>query len=83
MLCEGDQQLRPLSLEEFTQIFPPGQVGFPEVTEKGIEDRSKGDVLSKGRSFSDRLVHTTSKLNTIRSCGYSSRLVHNPMYRAE
>jgi hypothetical protein len=48
MLYDGNIARRPLQLEELEEMHNEGQVEWPKITESEIQDRSKGDTLSKG-----------------------------------
>jgi len=47
MLFDGNQPLYPLAPGELMTLFVDGYIDFPDITEKEIRDKSKGDVLSK------------------------------------
>ncbi|PPQ68549.1 hypothetical protein CVT26_003358 [Gymnopilus dilepis] len=48
MLFEGSVPLRTLEYNEFLQLLEQGRLDWPTVTEEDINDKSKGDYLSKG-----------------------------------
>ena len=48
VLVDGDDEVEVLSPNGFDDLFATRQVGLPWITEKDIQDRSKGDALSKG-----------------------------------
>lgn len=48
MLYDGDQQLGILSADKLQNLMDSDAIEFPVITEKEIEDRSKGDLLAKG-----------------------------------
>lgn len=48
MLFEGDQALHSLLPEELERLAARNEIDFPSVTEREIQDKSKGDMLSKG-----------------------------------
>jgi hypothetical protein len=45
---DGERPLYPLNLENIERLVQRGAIDFPNITEKEIEDRSKGDIISKG-----------------------------------
>jgi hypothetical protein len=48
-LYDSDERpLHPLDLENIEKLVQSGAIDFPNITEKEIEDRSKGDIISKG-----------------------------------
>jgi len=47
MLYDGEIPLHPLTPEKINDLVGEGYIDFPDITEKEIKDRSKGDVLSK------------------------------------
>ena len=47
MLYDGKTPLHPLTPEKITTLVSDGYIDFPDITEKEIRDKSKGDVLSK------------------------------------
>jgi len=47
MLYDGETPLYPLTPKKLTTLASDGYIDFPDITEKEIKDRSKGDVLSK------------------------------------
>ncbi|KDQ59777.1 hypothetical protein JAAARDRAFT_205745 [Jaapia argillacea MUCL 33604] len=55
MLYDGDQPIHALSPDELETRVADHSIDLPIITEEEIEDRSKGDALSKGVA----LVHTT------------------------
>ncbi|KDQ59774.1 hypothetical protein JAAARDRAFT_126716 [Jaapia argillacea MUCL 33604] len=55
MLYDGDQPIRTLTLADLETLVDDGSIDFPSITKEEIEDRSKGDALSKGIA----LIHTT------------------------
>ncbi|TDL24095.1 hypothetical protein BD410DRAFT_720260 [Rickenella mellea] len=48
MLYSGDTALHTLSPEELDELSTDGKIMFPKITKEDIEDKSKGDVISKG-----------------------------------
>ncbi|KDR77510.1 hypothetical protein GALMADRAFT_65626 [Galerina marginata CBS 339.88] len=48
VLVDGDNEVEVLSPNTFDDLFEEQRVGLPWITEKDIQDRSKGDALSKG-----------------------------------
>jgi hypothetical protein len=44
----GERPLYPLDLENIEKLVQSGAIDFPKIAEKEIEDRSKGDIISKG-----------------------------------
>jgi hypothetical protein len=48
MLFDGDDLVRTLEPEEIQQLSQNGEIDFPRITENEIQDKSKGDGLSKG-----------------------------------
>jgi len=48
MLYEDGAISRTLAPEELEHLFADGRIDWPIITEKEIQDRSKGDFLSKG-----------------------------------
>jgi hypothetical protein len=44
----GKRPLYPLDLENIDKLVQRGAIDFPDITDKEIQDRSKGDVISKG-----------------------------------
>jgi hypothetical protein len=44
----GERPLYPLDLKNIEKLVESGDIDFPNITEKEIEDRSKGDIISKG-----------------------------------
>ncbi|TDL14490.1 hypothetical protein BD410DRAFT_845987 [Rickenella mellea] len=48
MLFDGDKPLYTLSPEKLDELSRARKIVFPKITKKEIEDKSKGDVLSKG-----------------------------------
>jgi len=48
VLVDGDDEVEVLSPNGFDDLFATRRVGLPWITEKDIQDRSKGDALSKG-----------------------------------
>lgn len=47
MLYKGDEPQGILSPEKLEKLLAKGEIEFPKITEKQIEDRSKGDGLAK------------------------------------
>jgi len=47
VLYDGETPLHPLIPEKINDLVSGGHIDFPDITEKEIKDRSKGDVLSK------------------------------------
>jgi hypothetical protein len=45
---EQGTALRILEPDELMTLFPKGKIAWPSITEEEIQDRSKGDYLSKG-----------------------------------
>jgi hypothetical protein len=45
---DSEQILYPLDLKHIEELVETGAIDFPKITEKEIEDRSKGDIISKG-----------------------------------
>jgi len=48
MLFDGDDAVCTLEPEALEYLRGSGEIDFPRITEKEIQDRSKGDALSKG-----------------------------------
>jgi hypothetical protein len=48
MLFEGDEATRTLTPDLLESLSDKGKIDFPEITENEIQDRSKGDGLTKG-----------------------------------
>jgi hypothetical protein len=48
MLCIDDKPRATLTPNELLRFVNEGSVVMPDIAEEDIEDRSKGDVLSKG-----------------------------------
>ncbi|KIJ99717.1 hypothetical protein K443DRAFT_623211 [Laccaria amethystina LaAM-08-1] len=48
MLCRDGKEVSPLTLEEMELLYSRGTIDFPDITKRQIEDKSKGDGLSKG-----------------------------------
>jgi hypothetical protein len=48
MLFEGGKPTRTLTPEELESFSASGKIDFPQITEMEIQDKSKGDGLSKG-----------------------------------
>lgn len=48
MLFEGDTPVRILLPDDLEELVEKGEIDFPRITEKEIQDRSKGDLISKG-----------------------------------
>ena len=48
MLCWDGKEVSPLTLEEMELLYSRGTIDFPDITKRQIEDKSKGDGLSKG-----------------------------------
>jgi hypothetical protein len=48
MLFDGDDAVCTLEPEALEYLRDSGEIDFPRITEKEIQDRSKGDALSKG-----------------------------------
>lgn len=48
MLFDGDSPIRTLQPGELDILSQSGEIDFPSITEEEIQDRSKGDILSKG-----------------------------------
>ena len=48
VLAEGAHDIRVLTPEDFRNLLADQEIGFPLFSEKEIQDRSKGDGLSKG-----------------------------------
>jgi len=48
MLFDGEDAVRTLQPGELKSLSQKGEIEFPRITEKEIQDRSKGDMLSKG-----------------------------------
>ncbi|KDQ59773.1 hypothetical protein JAAARDRAFT_632028 [Jaapia argillacea MUCL 33604] len=55
MLYDGDEPIRTLTPADLETLSEDGSIDFPRITKEEIEDRSKGDALSKGIA----LIHTT------------------------
>ncbi|KDQ59776.1 hypothetical protein JAAARDRAFT_126849 [Jaapia argillacea MUCL 33604] len=55
MLYDGDQPIHTLSPLDLETLVDDGSIDFPIISKEEIEDRSKGDALSK----SIALIHTT------------------------
>jgi hypothetical protein len=47
-LYDGERPLYPLDLENIEKLVQSGTIDFPKIAEKEIEDRSKGNIISKG-----------------------------------
>jgi len=47
MLYDGETPLHPLTPEKINYLVNNGYIDFPDITEKEIRDKSKGDALSK------------------------------------
>jgi hypothetical protein len=45
---DGARPLYPLDLRHIEELVQNNAIDFPEIEEKEIEDRSKGDIISKG-----------------------------------
>jgi hypothetical protein len=45
---DGERPLYPLDIERIEKLVQNGAIDFPKIEEKEIEDRSKGDIISKG-----------------------------------
>jgi hypothetical protein len=45
---DGERPLYPLDLQKIEELVRNEAIDFPKIAEKEIEDRSKGDILSKG-----------------------------------
>jgi hypothetical protein len=45
---DGERPLYPLDFENIEKLVQSGAIDFPKIAEKDIEDRSKGDIISKG-----------------------------------
>jgi hypothetical protein len=45
---DGERPLYPLDIENIEKLVQSGAIDFPKVTDAEIEDRSKGDIISKG-----------------------------------
>ena len=48
VLFDDNGPVRPLDPDELQSLAQDGEIDFPCITENEIQDRSKGDVLSKG-----------------------------------
>ena len=48
VLVQGDDEVEVLSPNRFDDLFATRRIGLPWITRKDIQDRSKGDALSKG-----------------------------------
>ncbi|TFK31088.1 hypothetical protein BDQ12DRAFT_565058, partial [Crucibulum laeve] len=48
MLYEDNSPVRILSITEFEELLQKNEIEFPDILEQEIEDKSKGDMLSKG-----------------------------------
>ncbi|KAF8509766.1 hypothetical protein BU17DRAFT_77804 [Hysterangium stoloniferum] len=48
MLFDGQETIATLSPNHFERLLRLGKIQFPTITEEEIQDRSKGDALSKG-----------------------------------
>lgn len=48
VLIDGDDEVEVLSPDGFDDLFATRRVALPWITEKDIQDRSKGDAFSKG-----------------------------------
>ena len=48
MLFEGDEATQTLTPDLLESLSDAGKIDFPEITENEIQDRSKGDGLTKG-----------------------------------
>lgn len=47
MLYHGDEAIRPLTLKQLEHLHIRGNIEWPKITESEIQDKSKGDALSK------------------------------------
>jgi hypothetical protein len=45
---DGERPLFPLDVENIEKLVQSGAIDFPKIAKKEIEDRSKGDIISKG-----------------------------------
>ncbi|KDR70783.1 hypothetical protein GALMADRAFT_144278 [Galerina marginata CBS 339.88] len=48
MLADGDEDISVILTDEFYDLLSNGHIAFPDISEKEIQDRSKGNGLSKG-----------------------------------
>ncbi|TDL15019.1 hypothetical protein BD410DRAFT_856986 [Rickenella mellea] len=48
MLFNGDKALYTLSPKELDRLWRNGKIEFPKISKEDIEDKSKGDIISKG-----------------------------------
>ncbi|TDL14700.1 hypothetical protein BD410DRAFT_757029 [Rickenella mellea] len=48
MLFDGDKALYTLTPEKLDELVKDGKIMFPQITKEDIEDKSKGDIVSKG-----------------------------------
>jgi hypothetical protein len=49
VLCNSDgERLYPLDLENIENLIQSGAIDFPKITKDEIEDKSKGNIVSKG-----------------------------------
>ncbi|TDL15009.1 hypothetical protein BD410DRAFT_733312 [Rickenella mellea] len=48
MLFDGGKAHHTLRPEELDELFEQGKIEFPDITKREIEDKSKGDAISKG-----------------------------------
>lgn len=48
MLFEGDTPVRILLPDDLEELVEKGEIDFPRITEKEIQDRSKGDQRARG-----------------------------------
>ncbi|TDL22576.1 hypothetical protein BD410DRAFT_788394 [Rickenella mellea] len=48
MLFSGDTALYTLSPEKLNELSKDGRIVFPKISREDIEDKSKGDIISKG-----------------------------------
>jgi hypothetical protein len=52
MLCdENDNMIETLSIERLEDLASEGKIRWPSISQYEIQDRSKGDVFSKGFAF--------------------------------
>lgn len=47
-LYDGVMSMYPLDLKRIDELVSEGRIDFPAISRREIEDRSKGDILSKG-----------------------------------
>ena len=48
MLCEDGAMTRTLEIQALEQLVSQQKIDWPSISEKDIQDKSKGDTFSKG-----------------------------------